>query len=134
MIHLIDKDALVADIEKRIRTYRQVTGYDRRTDALISLKNFIDTLEVKDVNLNKELSYEDYRGFFEKYPDLSDDWGFDESWMFANYFFELGLKAQKVEEDVNSPEEECNIVYKNITIINKDGECLKTKIEQREKV
>ncbi len=54
-------------------------------------------LEVKEVDLEKELSYEDYKSFFEKYPDLSDDWGFDETWTCAKYFFELGLKAQKEE-------------------------------------
>ena len=56
-------------------------------------------LEVKKVDLEKELSYEDYKSFFEKYPDLSDDWGFDETWTCAKYFFELGLKVKQESND-----------------------------------
>ena len=52
-------------------------------------------VETKESNLENELSYENYKSFFKKYPDLSDDWGFEEAWIFAEYFYKLGLKAQK---------------------------------------
>ena len=104
---LIDKDALVARIKRLIRANElylskpetdevrfQKTG---AYSALNDLLHFLDTLEVKEVDFDKELSYEDYKSFFEKYPNLSDDWGFDEAWAFAKYFYELGLKAQKGE-------------------------------------
>lgn len=60
-----------------------------------------ENLEMKEVDLDKELSYEDYKGFFEKYPNLSDDWGFEEAWTFAQYFFELGLNANNTITEVN---------------------------------
>ena len=53
MAQLINKAAVVAEIERRITTYKNISGEDRRTDALISLKNFLDTLEVKEVDLEK---------------------------------------------------------------------------------
>ena len=99
MAHLIDKSALVAEIERRLEEYRTYPDYqiDSNYMELCDILSFINHLEVKEVDLNKELSYEDYKGFFEKYPNLSDDWGFEEAYTFAQYFFELGLKAQKGE-------------------------------------
>lgn len=49
----------------------------------------------KDIVAEKKLSYEDYIGFFESHPNFPNDWGYDEARIFAEYFFELGLKAQK---------------------------------------
>ena len=53
MAHLIDKDALVAEIKERIETYNKgyANGDDRRANALEVLLNDIDTLEVKEVEL-----------------------------------------------------------------------------------
>ena len=51
MTQYIDKSAVVAEIDNRIRTYKNVGGEDRRTDALISFRNFLNTLEVKEVDL-----------------------------------------------------------------------------------
>ena len=68
MAHLIDKDALVAEIERRneeswLGHYTKEKGivFDITDDIL----SFISTLEVKEVDLEKELSYEDYLNFFE---------------------------------------------------------------------
>lgn len=36
--------------------------------------------------------------FLRNIQTFSDDWGFDEAWVFAKHFFELGLKAQKGEQ------------------------------------
>ena len=59
--------------------------------------HYKENLEVKELDLKKELSYENYAGFFKEHPNFPDNWGFDEAWIFAKYFFELGLKAQKGE-------------------------------------
>lgn len=88
---LIDKDNLVAEIKERIETYNKgyANGDDRRADALEILLHDLNTLEVKNVDLEKEVElwmgyYADYEGYFNTLP-------------FAKHFFELGLKAQKGE-------------------------------------
>ena len=98
MAKYIDKDTLVAEIERRkdvevnydessnsFASYADETHYF----ALDSIENFINALEVKEVDLKKELelwmkSNADYTGHFNILE-------------FAKYFFELGLKAQKGE-------------------------------------
>ena len=149
MAHLIDKDALIAEIKERIKTYNKgyANGDDSRADALEVLLHNIDTLEVKEVDL--EHLEQEVKDFCYEYDDRKEKWYelcpndrkllYNPTWAnfamsIAKHFFELGLKAQKVEEDVNSSEEERSIVYKNITIINKDGNVLKAKVEQKEKV
>ena len=92
MVHLIDKDALVAEIEKlkgqllygscssqiSMQTYCKEEAYNEVLSCL-------DTLEVKEMDLEKE--YKDFikndngRSMFET----------------AKHFFELGIKAQKGE-------------------------------------
>ena len=52
MEQYIPKAAVVAEIERRIATYKNVSGADRRTDALISFKNFLDTLEVIEIGVD----------------------------------------------------------------------------------
>ena len=106
---LIDKDALVAEIERRIadnkkdieRAYHKnledyFEGYE---DALTLFKEqFLDTLEVKENNLVEELDYDDYMSFFKEHPEYANgDWGFEETWTFAQYCYKLGFKAQKGE-------------------------------------
>ncbi len=88
MSNLIDKDAVVAEI-KRIE---HETNYEAFTDEVLGkryvckcLLSFLDSLEVKEVDLEKE--YKDFiksdngRSMFET----------------AKYFFELGIKVQKGE-------------------------------------
>lgn len=103
MSQYIDKDILLKAIEiKRnglIALMNQIyyaSNYpiwSSNVALLDEVKRGIDILEVKKVDLEKELSLEDYNSFFKKYPDFPDNWGFDEAWIFAKYFFELGLKA-----------------------------------------
>ena len=57
-----------------------------------------DNFELKELDLEKELSDEDYMEFFNEHPVFPDDQGFEEAWTFAKYFFKLGLKAQKGEQ------------------------------------
>ena len=109
MTLLIDKSALVAEIESKIEKYTKRgaesdakrDGYGMYWGGVLSCLNEVralcDALEVKEVDLEKELSYKDYVRFFEEHPNFPSDWGFDETWFFAKYFFEFGLKAQKGE-------------------------------------
>ena len=65
--------------------------------ALQEVQCELDTLEVKENNLVEELDYDDYMAFFKEYPEYSNgDWGFEETWTFAQYCYKLGLKAQKL--------------------------------------
>jgi hypothetical protein len=98
MAHLIDKDALVAEIERRRKLVSDpiLSGNDLmigERNALFNLLSFIDTLEVKEVDFEKE--YAKYSNDIDAeyaFPiDLAD---FKE---FAKHFFELGLNAQKGE-------------------------------------
>jgi hypothetical protein len=101
---LIDKDALVAEINKRIIDAPVNNIGHQRVWAYNDVKDIIDTLEVKEVDLEKELNnfIEQQKAFvkddrvveynngdtFNHIYDLED---------IAKHFFELGLKAQKGE-------------------------------------
>lgn len=95
---LIDKDALVAEIRKRLLPVNRDKHYDEweegQDSERIAILDIIDRFEVKEVNLEKELDYDDYMSFFKEHPEYSNgDWGFDECWLFAEYCYKLGLKA-----------------------------------------
>ena len=109
---LIDKDTLARGIEnlKSNLIYgacaSQIAMETRcKEEAYNEVLSYLDTLEVKDVEeepvskeLEKELDYGDYMAFFEEHPEYNDvDWGFEETWTFAQYCYKLGLKAQKGE-------------------------------------
>ena len=81
MTQYINKDALVAEIESLRCT--SFTNFDDGVNATVQiLLDFINTLEVKEVDLEKEL-----RDFV--VGDIDDyDMGL------AKHFYELGLKAQ----------------------------------------
>ena len=90
MKHLIDKDALVAEIEARIKRYDTPTdgmgsNYSHQHECK-EILSFINTLEVKEVDLEKEVElwYNEYAG------NLRFDWN-----GFAKHFFELGLNAKQ---------------------------------------
>lgn len=99
---LIDKDVLVAEIERRIKVLQKNLYENHKTIChLASLKQSLDTLEVKEVDLEKELV--DYHNEnFSPCNDgtlLSCETGSELTWYdyerIAKHFFELGLKAQK---------------------------------------
>lgn len=82
MAQYIDKAAVVAEIERRIKEHH--SGY------LVCLKDilsFLDTLEVKEVDLEKEIEL--IKGDYEQ-VDVAWNNDFD---YIARHFFELGLKA-----------------------------------------
>ena len=104
MAHLIDKDALVAEIERRtdelydllpdaskvengMITISEACNTGKYT-ALESFKDYVDTLEVKEVNLEKELDsmITPELKFHKALPSLFD---------VAKHFFELGLKLSQ---------------------------------------
>ena len=107
---LIDKDALVAEIEKLMDelydklpnaskvengtiTASEICNTGKYT-ALESFKKYIDTLEVKEVDLNKEIKnvQRKYKTIdeYEDYPCTM--YANDIEWI-AKHFFELGLIA-----------------------------------------
>ena len=121
---LIDKDALMAEIEKSVkllfenndrlydeygnyfyknsendyRFYHKLDEYDWDEDRikLTELTEYLfhfNTLEVKEVDLNKEID----RAWDNTSDNFSEE-GWKEFEDIAKHFFELGLKAQKGKE------------------------------------
>lgn len=107
MAHLIDKDPIVAEIEKYIerakaeRVLYPKTILAAKNYLLIEdynkLLSFVNTLEVKDVDLEKEL-IEWHKEHFKKDGTFTEKSGFyltNKSQMdIAKHFFELGLKTR----------------------------------------
>ena len=89
---LIDKDALVAEIYKLKKSHDNWScmgkSFHRDYETLLS---FIDTIDMKEVDLEKELDsmITPELKFHKALPSLFD---------VAKHFFELGLKVQKGEE------------------------------------
>ena len=93
---LIDKDAAIAEIEKRIAEYKDMkidsSYYEGMVASLEFFRDeFINTLEVKEVDLDKEVT--EYLNNFEN-ANIGHRLSLRRC---AKHFFELGLKAQKGE-------------------------------------
>ena len=115
MANLIDKAAVVAGIEDKINKYTKRgeesdakrDGYGMYWGGVLSCLNevssFLDTLEVKEVDLGKEVT----NWWNDRYKKINDDYEFGKyngHYMenstiisLAKHFFELGLKVQKGE-------------------------------------
>lgn len=111
MAKYINKDALVAEIERRIKYDEMVMDHNaqitellsRELNTLYELSSFIKSLEVKEVDLEKVFNDE-----YSKFSNDTDamDYAFPIDLAdykdFAKHFFELGLsvsnKAQKGEK------------------------------------
>ncbi len=98
MARYIDKDALVVEIERRWKydqgfsTEEETKAYQCCCDDILS---FINTLEVKEVNLEKEINKyitKNLTGVNSIYTKGSVSCIIKNA---AKHFFELGLKAQK---------------------------------------
>ena len=101
---LIEKDALLAEIDRRIKVLQKNPYENHKTIChLDSLKQSIDTLEVKEVDLEKHLKEDIEDVFFDlngvavkgathylTVEDVKD---------IAKHFYELGLKAQITQEE-----------------------------------
>lgn len=108
MAQYIDKSALVAEIERRIAAYQKNfdkadnkiarLSTDGRIQSLKELLFFINTLEVKEVGIEKEIdehAIDMPMSEFTHESEVKDfhEWAREE----FRYFFELGLKVQKGE-------------------------------------
>lgn len=89
-MELIDKAAVVAEIERKIRNIDYEGLSDRnigQKQSLYHILSFLNTLKVKKVDLEKEINQ-----YFEKTWTFEED---DEDIIaFARHFFELGLKTK----------------------------------------
>ena len=96
MEQYIPKAAVVAEIERRIKGLKDchadtVAGYAGEISGLERLLSFLDTLKVKEVDLEREINEQ---ALFYSYALV----GMKEITVMAKHFFELGLKAQKGSE------------------------------------
>ena len=105
MTQLIDKDRVVAEIESYKNSFCDRNGYleDSETnglayDTLCELEDSIDTLEVKEVDLRKEMDKE-----WNKCKPIDEGMGleiasieYEQFDNIAKHFFELGIKLKKI--------------------------------------
>lgn len=101
MEQYINKAAVVAELERRINEEIQRhavdLGYSQGcVDSMRNVLSFLDTLEVKEVDLEKELDEYTADNFWalkgnNESPYLLDK---DDMLKVAKHFFELGLKAK----------------------------------------
>ena len=109
MRELIDKSAVVAEIEGYISNYKDIVAKTDRNDStwvnsvsmidakigvLQHLLSFLNTLEVKDVDLDREIRRYRMRNPIIQHKEESL---YDYMANVAKHFYELGLKAQKGE-------------------------------------
>ena len=98
MTHLIDKDATVAEINRLIAELVEKgegTMFEQgRISAFEDAKLFLDTLEMKEVDLDY---IKDELDRVVKIYKPDGDFGWGTLYNVATHFFELGLKAQKGE-------------------------------------
>ena len=95
-MELIDKSAVVAEIERRIdsnnekaASYSSGSEHDYlcrvKENVYKDLISFLNTIEVKEIDLEKEL---------DEYLDIHDcEFFYDDYLEFAKHFYELGLKV-----------------------------------------
>ena len=122
MTQYIDKSAVVAEIEKRIKKYASIDVggneiyealYGEKCKTLIEIFRFLDTLEVKEVDLEKEI-----KDYIHALPHAKTgvpngwrlSWHEDEVMKIAKHFFELGLKAKGEVYVVTRSEEHADYV------------------------
>ncbi len=108
MAKLIDKDALVAEIERRMKNLTHemskfyfAINYNEWKFAVNeykSLMSFINTLDVTNVDLEKEIQNVIHNHFFDlngiAIAGTSSYATVDDMVYIAKYFFELGLKTK----------------------------------------
>ena len=93
MPHLIDKDALVAEIKRRLNLYDPIVGYEEgRKDEAKSILSFLDTLEVKEADTWHLQEKEDIYGAVK-------DWGL--------YTFACIMKDGTIQKFIGSMDEDC---------------------------
>lgn len=107
-MELIDKAAVVTEIEKRIKKYASIDVgnsselealYGAKCKALTEILSFLDTLEleVKEVDLEKEIQKHINECLDIKFPTTDIKLIAKDVEYTARKFFELGIKAHKGE-------------------------------------
>jgi hypothetical protein len=93
MEQYISKSALVAEIEKRRIDWSYGSSIEAKykKEECDDILSFIDTFEVKEVDLDAELEHYKEEQNIRYEEDIN-------MFEFAKHFFELGLKAQKGED------------------------------------
>ena len=107
MAQYINKDALVAEIERlaevkpidefQPQVQNKIDWLSGKLFAINSLRVFLDTLEVKEVDLEKEIQDHIKECLDVKFPTTDIELIKKDVTYTARKFFELGLKAQKEE-------------------------------------
>lgn len=98
---LIDRDALVAEINRIVDVLERNSGYgifcEYQMVICEKILSFLDTLEVKEVDLKKEIETHLKDCLDVKFPTTDIELIKKDVTYTAEKFFELGLKAQKGE-------------------------------------
>lgn len=95
MTELIDKSALVAEIERRIAFFSDINnkqvvhGNLDCAIAFVGLRDFLDTLAVKEVNLDRAMDK-----WIDDAAITHEDCSITDVISTAKHFYELGLKAK----------------------------------------
>jgi hypothetical protein len=95
MVQYISKDALVAEIKRRMdenRGKQSLPQYFGMIEEDLNILSIIDTIEVKEVNLEKETK-KWWKERLHLNPESQLWMDAHQSIVFAKHFFELGLKA-----------------------------------------
>ena len=97
MAHLIDKNALIAKIKHHLQFTPESTNafIEGEEHAYRTILSFLDTLELKESDLEKEIEdvKHNYKVDDNRHTSICS---VDIEWI-AEHFFELGLKTQKRE-------------------------------------
>lgn len=101
----IPLNALVAEIERRIKYYENIQMikpvYESNIEELNELLSFLDTFEVKEVDLDFQTFAKEMDTIFNlpsSETKNTEENPFNWEYAIAKHFFELGLKAQKGEK------------------------------------
>ena len=88
-MELIDKSAVIAEIEKRIKEIEEIGTYLSPKGTLTNLLCYIDTLEVKEVDLNRAIDK-----WIDDAAITHEDCSITDIISTAKHFFELGIKSK----------------------------------------
>ena len=91
---LIDKSKVVAEIKRLRERAMDLYGYSQFDIAYENVLKVIDSFEVKEVNLKKEIDK-----WIDDTAITHEDCSISDVISTAKHFFELGLKAQKGGEE-----------------------------------
>ena len=109
MERYISKDVLITEIERRREINKQcmlglknLDYYQGKVDAHNDILSFIDTLEVKDVDLEKEIQDHIKECLDVKFPTTNIELIKKDVAYTAKKFFELGIKASNIKKGKNT--------------------------------